>query len=144
MLDIVISNCGAIVELRWPDCGSTGPPSTLSTTSVIRLCYKLDRIARDHEPVSERSLRTKLTADRLEFVIYIWTNPNVPNSESDEFIGHPGRGGFDSSHPDIKVTALGRRAIHKPFAPLDGGDPRKCFEAVRRVRPERANLTVCL
>ncbi len=38
---------------------------------VIRLRYKIDRVARDPEPASELSLRTKNIANRLEFVIYI-------------------------------------------------------------------------
>ena len=54
---------------------------------IFRLRYRIDRIAGDAEPGCERSLRTVNTANRLEFMIYIWIKVNVANSEPDEFLG---------------------------------------------------------
>lgn len=53
---------------------------------ITPLRYRIDRIASDAELGSERSLRTKNTANRSKFMIYIWIKLNVPNSEADEHL----------------------------------------------------------
>ena len=143
MSGIVPPNCGAIVEVRWPDCGTTGPQSARSTLSVIRLNYKIDSIARDPESASERSLRPKNTANRPEFVIYIRTKRNVANSEFHEFLGRSSSWAGEGMTGPNGASRTQLLAAARSTSPSARSDPRSCFEAVRWVRPERAILPVC-